>query len=70
MSVGGHPKALLIPSDDERRKFETWAGRPKRTQRLDLRSAIVPACAEGHDNKTVAARLHVNIATVGKWTTS
>jgi transposase len=67
MSKGGRPKALLILSDDERQKLDTWASRPKTTQRLATRARIVLACAEGRDNKDVAARLRVNIATVGKW---
>ena len=67
MSKGGRPKALLTLSDDERQKLDTWANRPKSTLRLATRARIVLACAEGRDNKDVAARLHVNIATVGKW---
>src|SRR4051795_2227769 len=67
MSNGGRPKAPLILSDDERQKLQTWASRPKSTQRLAARAKIVLACAEGRENKDVAARLHVNIATVGKW---
>lgn len=67
MSKGGRPKAPLILTDDERQKLETWAARPKSTQRLATRSRIVLACAEGLDNKDVAARLHVNTVTVGKW---
>src|SRR3954462_10509629 len=67
MSKGGRPKAPLILSEDERQKLETWASRPKSTQRLASRARIVLACAEGLDNKTVAARLRVNIVTVGKW---
>jgi transposase len=67
MSKGGRPKTLLCLSDDERQKLETWAGRPKSTQRLATRARIVLACSEGLDNKDVAARLRVNTATVGKW---
>jgi transposase len=67
MSKGGRPKAPLILSDDERQKLQTWASRPKSTQRLATRAKIVPACAEGLDNKTVAAQLRVNTVTVGKW---
>jgi transposase len=66
-SKGGRPKSPVILSGDERQKLETWAGRPKSTQRLALRARIVLACAEGLDNKDVAARLRTNIATVGKW---
>jgi transposase len=64
---GGRPKAPLTLSDDERQKLETWAHRPKGTQRLATRARIILACAEGLDNKAVAARLHINTVTVGKW---
>src|SRR5215210_5552476 len=67
MSRGGRPKTPLILGDDERQKLQTWASRPKSTQRLATRARIVLACAEGLDNKDVAARLHVNTVTVGKW---
>src|SRR5512135_3308429 len=67
MNKGGRPKAPLILSDDERQKLETWASRPKSTQRLALRARIILACAGGADNAEVAARLRVNAATVGKW---
>ena len=67
MSKGGRPKAPVTLTDDERQKLKTWASRPKSTQRLATRAKIVLACAEGLDNKDVAARLHVNTVTVGKW---
>src|SRR3954454_9055416 len=67
MNKGGRPKAPLILSDDERQKLQTWAARPKSTQRLATRARIVLACAEGLDNKDVAARLGVNTVTVSKW---
>jgi transposase len=67
MSKGGRPEAPLILSDDERQKLETWASRPESTQRLANRARIVLACAEGLDNKDVAARIRVNTVTVGKW---
>ena len=38
MNKGGRPKAPLILSDDERQKLETWATRPKSTQRLATRA--------------------------------
>lgn len=66
-SKGGRPKPPLILGDDERQKLHTWASRPTSSQRLALRSRIVLACAEGLDNKAVAARLRVNVVTVGKW---
>jgi transposase len=63
----GRPKAELIVSDDEREQLLRWARRRKSSQALALRSRIVLACAEGHDNKTVAAQLGCAGATVGKW---
>jgi transposase len=44
-----------------------WARRAKSAQALALRSRIVLACADGRDNKSVAAGLRVHQATVGKW---
>jgi transposase len=67
MSKGGRPKAPLILSDDERQKLDTWASRPKSTQRLAIRAKIILACAEGLENKAVAAALRINPVTVGKW---
>jgi len=59
--------AELILSDDESQTLKTWASRPKSTQRLATRARIVLACAEGLDNKSVAARLRVGRVTVGTW---
>ena len=64
---GGRPKPPLTLSDDERQKLQAWAPRPTSTQRLASRAKIILACAEGLDNKAVAARLRVNLVTVGKW---
>jgi transposase len=61
------PKAELVLSDDERQTLQTWASRPKGAQRTATRARIVLACAEGLDNKAVAARLGVCSATVGTW---
>ena len=61
----GRRKAELILTGDERQTLKTWAGRPKSTQRLATRSRIVLACAEGLDNKDVAARLGITTQTVG-----
>jgi transposase len=64
---GGRPKAPLSLNEEERRKLEAWASRPKSTQRLACRARIILACAEGLDNKAVADRLQINAVTVGKW---
>ena len=61
------PKSELVLSGDERQKLTAWAGRPKSTQRLALRSRIVLACAAEPSNKAVAAALGVCNATVGTW---
>ena len=41
--------------------------RRKTSHGLATRAAIVLACAEGLDNKSVAKRLRLSNATVGKW---
>lgn len=63
----GRRKAELILTDDERQTLKTWAARPKSTQQLATRSRIVLACADGLDNKQVAAKLDLSTPTVGKW---
>jgi transposase len=63
----GRRKAELILDDDERQALKTWASRPKSTQQLAQRARIVLSCAEGLDNKQVAAKLGVTTQTVGKW---
>lgn len=67
MSKGGRPMQPLTLTDDERQTLRAWARRPKAAQRLALRSRIVLACGDGQDNGSVAAKLGVNRATVGKW---
>jgi transposase len=64
---GGRPKRPLVLSGEEKQKLEVWARRPKSTQRLATRAKIILACAEGQDNKQVAAALKVTRPTVGKW---
>ena len=63
----GRPKAVLVLTDEERDQLQRWARRAKSSQALALRSRIVLACADGADNKAVAARLGCTQATVGKW---
>jgi len=59
--------APLILTDEERTELKALAGRRKTAQVLALRARIVLACAEGSQNKEVAAKLGVIEATVGKW---
>ena len=63
----GRPKALLILSEAEREQLTALTMRRKTAQALALRARIVLACAEGIDNKTVAARQRVTSHTVSKW---
>lgn len=58
---------MLVLTDDERDQLTRWSRRAKSAQVLALRSRIVLACADGIDNRTVAARLGCAAATVGKW---
>jgi transposase len=63
----GRPKAELKLTADERDSLQGLTRRRKTAQALALRARIILACAEGLDNKTVAGRLRVCAATVGKW---
>ena len=58
---------MLELTEQERDQLTRWSRRAKSAQALALRSRIVLACADGIDNKTVAARLGCAAATVGKW---
>jgi transposase len=67
MAGRGRPKVALALSADEWEALERWARRPKSAQALAVRCRVVLACAEGLDNKAVAAKLGLNQATVSKW---
>jgi transposase len=66
-AMAGRQLAPLILSDEERSELESLASRRKTAQALALRARIVLACAEGAQNKDVAAMLGLDNATVGKW---
>jgi Homeodomain-like domain len=63
----GRPKAELVLTAEERDQLLRWSRRRKSWQALALRSRIVLRCADGVDNKAVAAGLGCAAATVGKW---
>jgi hypothetical protein len=65
--MGDNRLEPLVLSDAEQRILQGWATRRKTAQGLALRARIVLACAEGHSNTAVAARLRVNRGTVTKW---
>lgn len=65
--MAGRRLAPLILSDGERTELKLLAARRKTAQAVALRARIVLACAEGRENKEVAAGLGVDRATVGKW---
>ena len=67
MGERGRPKAELVLSDEERSTLERWARRPKSPHSLAQRAAIVLGCGDGLNSTTVAARVGVHQATVGKW---
>jgi transposase len=63
----GRELAALELSEAERSELVSLANRRKTAQALALRARIVLACAEGGQNKVIAARLGLDRQTVGKW---
>jgi transposase len=63
----GRPKAALTLSAIEQQELESLARRTRSASALAQRARMVLGCASGQDNKTVARRLRVTPATVGKW---
>ena len=63
----GRPKAELVLSQTEREQLTALTLRRKTGQALALRARIVLSCAEGLENKAVAARQRVMSQTVSKW---
>ncbi len=59
--MSGRPKATLVLTDTEREELKALTLRRKTAQALALRARIVLACAEGQDNKVVAARQRVTL---------
>jgi len=67
MARTGRPKTALVLSEEERATLLRWSNRAKSAQALALRCRIVLACAQGLNNKEVAAQLGCAPVTVGKW---
>ncbi|MGA8364193.1 MAG: IS630 family transposase [Solirubrobacteraceae bacterium] len=65
--MAGRQLAALILSDGERSELRSLASRRKTAQALALRARIVLACAQGGQNKDIAAALGLERSTVGKW---
>jgi transposase len=63
----GRPKAALVLNPTEREQLVALTLRRKTAQALALRARIVLACADGAENKAVAARQRVTQQTVSKW---
>jgi transposase len=63
----GRQAVALVLTEAERRGLQDLAARRSTAQALALRARIVLACAEGEQNKQVAARLGACEATVAKW---
>jgi len=66
-SMAGRQLAPLALSEEERSELKSLAARRKTAQALALRARIVLACAEGGQNKDIAAEMGLDRATVGKW---
>lgn len=65
--MGGRYLAALEVSEAERAELTSLASRRNTAQAVAQRARIVLGCAEGEQNKAVAARLGVCENTVGKW---
>ncbi len=65
--VRGRPKTELVLSEDERVELTSFARSRSLPASLSARARIVLDSADGEDNSSIAARLKMSKATVGKW---
>ena len=65
----GRPKAELVVTDDERAQLGSFARSRSLAASLSMRARIVLSSAEGEANSSIAGRLKLTNATVGKWRT-
>ena len=65
----GRPKVELLLTDEERSQLQAFARSRSLPAALSARARIVLDSAEGELNSTIAERLKLTEATVGKWRT-
>jgi putative transposase len=65
----GRPKADLVLSEQERSQLQLFAHSRSLSAALCSRARIVLSSAEGEPNNSIAERLMLTKATVGKWRT-
>lgn len=63
----GRPKAALVVADDERAQLTAFARSRSLPASLSMRAHIVLSSADGEVNSSIAERLKLTNATVGKW---
>ena len=63
----GRPKADLVLTEAEHAELTSYARSRSLPAALSARARIVLASAEGETNSSIAARLKMTKATVGKW---
>ena len=63
----GRPKAELLLTDAERSQLQSFARSRSLPAALSMRARIILDSANGEQNKDIAARLNLSMATVGKW---
>ena len=66
----GRPKSTLELSEAERSQLQAFVRSRSLPAALAVRARIILSSADGEDNKSIAARLKVHKATVGKWRAS
>ncbi len=63
----GRPKAELVMTDDERAQLTSFARSRSLPASLGARARIILSSAEGEANSSIAERMKLTKATVGKW---